>query len=50
MARRLPKSKASLAQIDGIGEAKTHKYGQMFLDRIAAAPGNTGSTSEPVPF
>jgi superfamily II DNA helicase RecQ len=34
MARRLPRSKAALAQINGIGDAKTQKYGQSFLDRI----------------
>jgi superfamily II DNA helicase RecQ len=35
MARRRPTSMAGLAEIEGIGEAKTQKYGQSFLDRIA---------------
>lgn len=50
MSRRLPKSKATLAQIEGIGEAKTAKYGQMFLEKIATAATDAGSGGQAAPF
>lgn len=34
MARKRPSSKAALMRIEGVGEAKTQKYGQQFLDRL----------------
>jgi len=50
MSRRLPGSKAALAQIDGIGEAKTAKYGQIFLEKIASVQPDAGSGVEVPPF
>jgi len=48
MAWRLPKSRAALAEIEGIGEAKMAKYGPAFLERIAnIAPEGGGGGAAP---
>lgn len=44
LARRVPKSKAALAEVDGIGEAKIQRYGTVLLGILGSMP-----DPEPVP-
>jgi superfamily II DNA helicase RecQ len=38
LARRVPKSKAALAEVDGIGDAKVQRYGSVLLGILGTMP------------